>query len=80
MRQGIWQVLMGLVLGIGSSTILLAGIGPTVLQDFLFKVNAFDPSIYGVVAILISVVAVIACFVPARRATRVDPLITLRTE
>jgi ABC-type antimicrobial peptide transport system permease subunit len=80
MKQGAWQALVGLALGIGGAAILLLLIGPTALQDFLFKVNALDPFIYGAVAATLSVVAAISCLVPARRATRVNPMIALRSE
>jgi ABC-type antimicrobial peptide transport system permease subunit len=80
MKQGAWQVLVGLALGIGGAAILLLLIGPTALQDFLFKVNALDPFIYGAVAATLSAVAAISCLVPARRATRVNPMIALRSE
>jgi len=46
----------------------------------LFKVNALDPFVYFVVAGLLTVVAAASCFVPARRATRVDPIVALRYE
>jgi putative ABC transport system permease protein len=46
----------------------------------LFKVNALDPFIYTTVAGLITAVAAASCFVPARRATRVNPMIALRAE
>jgi putative ABC transport system permease protein len=81
MSQGAWQLLVGLLLGAGAAAILLAFIGPAALQDFgLFKVNALDPFIYCAVAASLSLVAAASCFVPARRATRVDPMIALRAE
>ena len=50
------------------------------LQNILFKVNTLDPSIYFAVAAVLSVVAAASCFAPARRATRVDPIVALRYE
>ena len=80
MTQGAWQLGIGLCLGAGAIAILLKAAGSTAIQTFLFKVNAFDPSIYFMVAGLLTVVAAISCFVPARRATRVDPVAALRYE
>jgi putative ABC transport system permease protein len=50
------------------------------LQNILFKVKPLDPFIYLVVAALLTAVAAASCFVPARRATRVNPMVALRTE
>jgi putative ABC transport system permease protein len=50
------------------------------LQNIFFKVNALDPFIYTTVAALLTVVAAASCFVPARRATRVNPMVALRAE
>lgn len=80
MRQGAWQVVIGLFLGGGAVALLLGIVGAQALQNFLFKVNALDPLIYGSVAALIVGVAVASCLVPARRATRVNPMVALRTE
>src|SRR5437660_2522799 len=80
MTQGAWQLAIGLFLGAGAIAILLKAAGSTAIQTFLFKVNAFYPSIYFLVAGLLTVVAAISCFVPARRATRVDPVAALRYE
>jgi len=80
MTQGAWQLGIGLFVGAGAIAVLLKLAGSTAIQTFLFKVNAFDPSIYFLVAGLLTVVAAISCFVPARRATRVDPVAALRYE
>jgi putative ABC transport system permease protein len=80
MTQGAWQLVIGLVLGAGAAAILLGFIGATALQNFLFKVNALDPFIYCAVAALLTAVAAASCFVPARRATRVNPIVALRAE
>ncbi len=50
------------------------------LRNILFKVNALDPGIYFAVAGLLTIVGAVSCFVPARRATRVDPVTALRFE
>jgi putative ABC transport system permease protein len=80
MTQGAWQLAIGLVLGAGAAALLLGVIGPAALQNFLFKVNALDPIIYCAVAGLLSAVAAASCFVPARRATQVNPIVALRAE
>src|SRR5205809_3049265 len=80
MTQGAWQLMIGLVLGAGAAALLLGVLATTALQNILFKVNALDPLIYFAVAGLLTVVAAASCFVPARRATRVDPIQALRTE
>jgi putative ABC transport system permease protein len=80
MTQGAWQLAIGLVLGAGSVALLLGLIGGAALQNFLFRVNALDPFIYSAVAVLLSTVAAASCFVPALRATRVNPMEALRTE
>ena len=50
------------------------------LDSFLFHVSPFDPLIYAGVAVVMFFIALAACFVPARRASQVDPLIALRWE
>ncbi len=79
---------MRLVLGSGLRTLsvgLLAGIGAALaasrwLQSMLFETSSFDPTTYGAVGLLLLATGILACWWPARRATRVDPIIALRTE
>src|SRR2546423_1977925 len=80
MRQGAWQLVIGLVLGIGAAALLLGVALAAALQNILFKVKPVDPTTYPLVAGLLTLVAAISCFVPARRATRVNPMVALRTE
>ena len=80
MSQGASQLVIGLVLGAGGAALLLGVLAAAALQNILFKVNALDPFIYFAVAGLLTVVATASCFVPARRATRVDPMVALRYE
>ena len=75
MRQGLVLVSIGLAIGLGISLTVTR-----FMRDLLFQIGAADPTTFiGVSLILISV-AMIACYVPARRATKVDPLIALRYE
>ncbi len=80
MTQGAWQLGIGLLLGAGAAALFLGVIGAAVLHDILFKVNALDPIIYCAVAGLLTLVAAASCYVPARRATRVNPMLALRAE
>jgi putative ABC transport system permease protein len=80
MTQGAFQLIIGLVIGGGAIALLLKAAGGEALQNFLFRVNALDPFTYLLVAALLAVVAAFACFVPALRATRVNPMVALRNE
>ena len=80
MTQGAWQLAIGLVLGAGGIALLLGVVAAAALKNILFKVNALDPTIYFAVGGMLTLVAAASCFVPARRATRVDPMIALRYE
>jgi putative ABC transport system permease protein len=80
MTQGAWQLAIGLVLGAGGIALLFGVVAAGALKNILFKVNALDPTIYFAVAAVLTAVAAASCFVPARRATRVDPMVALRYE
>jgi ABC-type antimicrobial peptide transport system permease subunit len=73
--QGIRPVVAGLAVGIAGA--LAAG---RILSSLLFQVSARDPLTIGGVALVLLAVSVAAALVPARRATRVDPMIALRFE
>ncbi|HKR12940.1 MAG TPA: ABC transporter permease [Pyrinomonadaceae bacterium] len=74
-RQGMLLVGIGLVIGLGAALALTR-----VMSSLLFGVTEKDPLTFVVVAVLLSVVALLACYIPARRATKVDPLTALRYE
>ena len=66
---------------IGVAVGLVATLSLTrLLQSFLFGISAFDPATFIAMALLLTLVAAAACFFPARRATRVDPIVALRYE
>jgi putative ABC transport system permease protein len=75
LRQGLVQLVIGLVLGTAGA--VLAG---PVLQTLLVQIKPTDPITLGGIGLLFTAVTVCACLIPARRATRLDPLTALRIE
>lgn len=75
MRQGTVLAAMGIVIGIGIALLVTRS-----LATFLFGVSPFDPVVFGAVALLLLLASVGATYLPARRATLVDPIEALRTE
>jgi putative ABC transport system permease protein len=79
LRQGVVQIGIGLMLGLGLA-LAIATVAGAGIQNTLFGVGARDPLTYTSVALLVTIVSLVATLVPARRATRVDPMIALRAE
>lgn len=73
--QGAWLVGLGLLLGVGGALAMRR-----VLASVLFGVVPTDPAILGTVLLILAAVGLLACYLPARRAMRVDPLVALRSE
>ena len=75
LREGLLPVVLGIIIGVGAS--LAVG---RLLSSLLFEVKASDPLILAGATLIMTLVAIAACYLPARKASRVDPLIALRYE
>jgi len=75
LSQGVRLLAIGLMMGLAGALAC-----SRVLGSFLFEVKAIDPAIYVAVSFLLTLAAILACWIPARRASRVDPMVTLRAE
>jgi ABC-type antimicrobial peptide transport system permease subunit len=73
LRDGARLTFLGIALGIIAALALTR-----LMATLLFEVTPTDPATFAAVAILLAVVALAACYIPARRATRVDPMVALR--
>jgi predicted permease len=73
LKQGVKTTAIGIVLGLAGS------VGASfMLKSRLFGVSPFDPAIFALITVLLFIVAMLACYIPARRATAVDPMVALR--
>jgi len=73
--QGMKLVLIGLAIGLAGALALTR-----LMKALLYGVSANDPLTFGSIALLLTLVALLACWIPARRATRVNPIVALRQE
>jgi predicted permease len=75
LREGVQLMAVGTAIGLGLSFLL-----GTVLAGLLFHVHGADPLVFSVAVVLLGGVSLVACYVPARRAARIDPMVALRWE
>jgi predicted permease len=75
LRQGLWKIGVGLAGGLVGAFFL-----SRYLRSLLFEITSADPVSYAVVLLLLTGAALLACWLPARRAARVDPIVALRAE
>jgi putative ABC transport system permease protein len=78
LRQGMVLTIIGIALGLGSAFVVTKYLES--LTTMLFGVQPRDPWTFAVIAVFLTIVALVACFIPARRATKIDPLVALRYE
>ena len=75
LKQGMTPVFIGALIGLGGAWALTR-----LISGLLFEVSATDPATFAAVALLLMTIALLACYIPARRATKIDPLVALRCE
>ena len=75
LREAMIPVAIGIAIGLGAAASLTR-----VLSTLVFEINAFDPFTFAAVPLLLATTAAVACYLPARRATRTDPLVALRNQ
>jgi len=75
LRQGLWNVAVGVTLGLLGAALLSRS-----MTSLLFNVQPIDPAVYAAMSLVLIAVALLASYLPARRASRIDPLDALRDE
>jgi ABC-type antimicrobial peptide transport system permease subunit len=75
LKQGAVQVGIGMALGLALAALLSRG-----LELVLFQVEPWDPFVFALIAVVLAAVGMLASYIPALRATRVDPAVALRYE
>jgi ABC-type antimicrobial peptide transport system permease subunit len=73
--QGMKRAMLGVIIGLAGALALTR-----LMRQLLFGVSATDPLTFAGVALLLTLAALLACWLPARRATKVDPITSLRHE
>ena len=74
-REGMLLTAVGIVIGLGAALFLTR-----LMSSLVFEIDVTDPMTFVLVAVLLAVVSWLTCFIPARRATRTDPMEVMRTE
>jgi ABC-type antimicrobial peptide transport system permease subunit len=74
-RQGLYLVIIGMTLGVAGAFAVTR-----VMASLLYGVSPTDPVVFAFVACALCVIALFACYLPARRATKVNPVVALRSE
>ena len=75
LKQGLLLILIGITFGLAGALAVTR-----VMSGLLFGVGSTDPATFAAIVLLFALVSLVACYIPARRATRVDPLTALRSE
>jgi len=75
LREGMLLALVGLAVGLAGTYFV-----GRLMKTMLYQVNAVDPAALSAVAAVLLLCALLACYIPARRATQVDPMVALRDE